>query len=124
MRILLVDDEEELVSTLAERLAIRGINADWVTSGEAALKQVESEHYDLAVLDIKIPRISGVSLKKKIQAKHPGMKFIFMTGHGSEDDFKAGSKETGPEFYLVKPVDITTLIDKINVALNIRGGAL
>jgi len=124
MRILLVDDEEELVSTLAERLAIRGINADWVTSGEEALKQVENEHYDLAVLDIKIPRISGVSLKKKIQAKHPGMKFIFMTGHGSEDDFKAGSKETGPEFYLVKPVDITTLIDKINVALNIRGDVL
>ena len=124
MRILLVDDEEELVSTLAERLAIRGINADWVTSGEEALKQVENEHYDLAVLDIKIPRISGVSLKKKIQAKHPGMKFIFMTGHGSEDDFKAGSKETGPEFYLVKPVDITTLIDKINAALNIQGDVL
>jgi DNA-binding response OmpR family regulator len=124
MRILLVDDEEELVATLAERLAIRGINADWVTSGEEALKQVENEHYDLAVLDIKIPRISGVSLKKKIQAKHPEMKFIFMTGHGSEDDFKAGSKETGPEFYLIKPVDIATLIDKINAALNIQGDAL
>ena len=124
MRILLVDDEEELVSTLAERLAIRGINADWVTSGEEALKQVENEHYDLAVLDIKIPRISGVSLKKKIHSKHPEMKFIFMTGHGSEDDFKAGSKETGPEFYLVKPVDITTLIDKMNTALNIRRDAL
>ena len=124
MRILLVDDEEELVSTLAERLAIRGINADWVTSGEAALKQVESKHYDLAVLDIKIPRISGVSLKKRIQAKYPEMKFIFMTGHGSEADFKAGSKETGPEFYLVKPVDITTLIDKINRAINIQGDAL
>jgi len=124
MRILLVDDEEELVSTLAERLAIRGINADWVTSGEEALKQVESEHYDLAVLDIKIPRISGFSLKKKIHAKHPGMKFIFMTGHGSKADFKAGSKETGSEFYLVKPVDITTLIDKIHAALKIQGGAL
>ncbi|MDY6880967.1 MAG: response regulator [Desulfatiglans sp.] len=124
MRILLVDDEEELVSTLAERLAIRGINADWVTSGDAALKMVESQHYDLAVLDIKIPIISGVSLKKKIQAKRPGMKFIFMTGHGSEDDFMAGSKETGPEFYLVKPVDIKTLIEKINMALNRRRDTL
>ncbi len=66
MRVLLVDDELELVSTLAERLNLRGIEADWVTSGEAALKQVEVKTYDLALLDIKIPKISGLSLKKKL----------------------------------------------------------
>lgn len=121
MRILLVDDETELVATLAERLAIRGIDADWVTSGEAALEQAETRPYDLAVLDIKLPRISGVSLKRKLQEKNPSMKFIFMTGHGSEDDFKAGSIEAGPEYYLVKPVSITTLIDKMKTALQIKG---
>ena len=63
MKILLVDDERELVTTLAERLAIRGIDADWATTGEEALKKAEAEPYDLAILDIKIPRISGVSLK-------------------------------------------------------------
>jgi DNA-binding response OmpR family regulator len=117
MRILLVDDEQELVATLAERLAIRGIDADWVTSGEDALKLAETESYDLAVLDIKIPRISGINLKKELQKKNPYMKFIFMTGHGSEDDYKAGSAEAGAEYYLVKPVDIKTLIEKMNAAL-------
>jgi DNA-binding response OmpR family regulator len=117
MRILLVDDEQEFVATLAERLAIRGIDADWVTSGEDALKLAETETYDLAVLDIKIPRISGINLKKELQKKNPHMKFVFLTGHGSEDDYKAGSAEAGAEYYLVKPVDIKTLIEKMNAAL-------
>jgi len=120
MRILLVDDEEELVSTLAERLAIRGIDAHWAATGEAALKMAEAEAYDLAVLDIKIPRISGVDLKKLLQAKQPVMKFIFMTGHGSGEDFKAGAAEAGAENYLVKPVDIEVLIEKMNLALKVR----
>ena len=67
MRVLLVDDEKELVATLAERLAIRGIDADWVTSSEEALKLAETETYDLAVLDVKIPRISGIELEKKLK---------------------------------------------------------
>jgi DNA-binding response OmpR family regulator len=117
MRILLVDDEQELVVTLAERLSIRGIEADWATSGEDALKLAETESYDLAVLDIKIPRISGINLKKELQKKNPYMKFIFMTGHGSEDDYKAGSAEAGAEYYLVKPIDIKTLIEKMNAAI-------
>jgi len=116
----LVDDEQELVSTLAERLAIRGIDADWVASGEEALERAETVLYDLAVLDIKIPRISGLSLRKKLKEKNPNMQFIFMTGHGSEDDFKAASIEAGPEFYLVKPVDITTLIEKMKTALQAK----
>ena len=118
MRILLVDDEEELVSTLAERLTLRGIEAEWVTSGETALKRARENAYDLAVLDIKIPRISGINLKKELQKIDPRMKFIFMTGHGSEDDYLAGSKEAGMEYYLVKPVNIQTLIEKINSALD------
>ena len=117
MRILLVDDEQEFVATLAERLAIRGIDADWVTSGEDALKLAETETYDLAVLDIKIPKISGINLKKELQKRNPHMKFIFLTGHGSEDDYRAGSAEAGAEYYLVKPVDIKTLIEKMTAAL-------
>jgi len=124
MKILLVDDEKELVSTLAERLEIRGINADWVISGEEALERAEKVVYDLAVLDIKIPRISGFSLKRKLQEKHPEMKFIFMTGHGCGYDLEDGSGKAGDEDCLAKPVDITTLIEKMNEVLNVRGDAL
>jgi len=114
MRILLVDDEAELVSTLAERLSFRGIEADWVTTGEEALKQVEEQRYAVGVLDVKIPRISGLALKKRLEEKCPEMKFIFLTGHGSEEDFLIGSAEAGADYYLIKPVDLNLLIEKLN----------
>ncbi len=117
MRILLVDDEEELVTTMSERLSLRGIESDWVTSGEEALRLAEKVVYDLAVLDVKIPGMSGLELQGKLKEKCPGMKFIFLTGHGSEDDFKAGTAEAGTGYYLVKPVNIEALIDKMREAL-------
>ncbi len=123
MRILLVDDEKELVSTLAERLEIRGIDADWVTNGEAALKQAQTRSYDLAVLDIKIPGISGLTLQKILHQKYPEMKFIFITGHGSGYDFEIGSAKAGAENYLAKPIDITILIEKMHDILGVRGGS-
>ncbi len=113
MKILLVDDEKELVSTLAERLSLRNIEADWVTTGEAAIKNTETKIYDIAVLDVKMPKIGGIELKKKLEEKNPGLKYIFITGHGSEDDFKAASSEKGAEYYLVKPVNIDDLIIKM-----------
>jgi DNA-binding response OmpR family regulator len=121
MRVLLVDDEEQLVSTLAERLELRGIDARWVTSSMAALELVETETFDLAVLDVKMPKINGLELKKRLHALYPEMKFIFMTGHGSEDDFKTGAAEAGEDFYLVKPVKIESLLEKMNEALQRQG---
>ncbi|MBW1708416.1 MAG: response regulator [Deltaproteobacteria bacterium] len=118
MRVLLVDDEEELVSALAERLSIRGIEADWVTSGEDALKRIQSKTYDLALLDVKLPRMSGLKLKKLLQEKNAEMKFIFFTGHGSENNFKIGSAEAGAQYYLAKPVNIDLLVHKMNEIFN------
>lgn len=113
MRVLLVDDEEELVSTLAERLNMRGIDADWATKVDDAISRVETSPYDIAVLDIKLPKMSGLQLKKKLEAIRPQMKFIFMTGHGSEADFRTGTAEAGEAFYLVKPVGIELLVGKM-----------
>ncbi len=117
MKVLLVDDEKELVSTLSERLSLRDIEADWVTTGEDAIKNVESKTYDVAVLDIKMPRIGGIEVKKKLEEKNPNLKYIFMTGHGSEEDFIAASSESGAEYYLVKPVNIDELIRKMKEIL-------
>ena len=117
MRVLLVDDEEEFVSALAERLLIRGIEAHWSTSAEGALAKVETACYELAVLDIKMPRIGGIKLKKILQDKCPDMKFIFLTGHGSEDDFQACSADVGSDCYLVKPVQIDTLLARMQEVL-------
>jgi DNA-binding response OmpR family regulator len=121
-RVLLVDDEEELVSTLAERLSLRGIEAEWVTTAEEALRMVRERNYDLAILDVKLPRISGFKLKTKMEELDPGMKFIFLTGHGSEDDFKTGAAEAGAAYYLVKPVNIDALIRKMKEVIESEGG--
>ncbi len=114
MRVLLVDDEEEFVSTLAERLNMRGIEAVWAISSKEAIKCIESEDFDMAVLDVKMPKTGGLALKKELQALKPQMKFLFLTGYGSEQDFKAVEKQMGTDFYLVKPVDIEALIEKMN----------
>jgi DNA-binding response OmpR family regulator len=115
VNILLVDDESELVSALAERLTLRGIAADYATDGDAAAERVRTQAYDLAVLDMKMPGLNGLDLKKKLQRLRPGMRFIFMTGHGSEEDFRAGSAEAAG--YLVKPVRIEDLLAAIEAAL-------
>ena len=109
MKVLLVDDEEELVTALAERLGYRGIEADWASSGNRALELVEAKPYDVAVLDVKMPNLSGIELKRRLEQVRSGMKYIFLTGHGSEEDFKAGLAEASR--YLVKPLDIESLID-------------
>lgn len=121
MHVLLVDDEEELVATLAERLAMRGIEADWATNGDEALRKAGAASYDVAVLDVKLPKISGLELRRRLQQKCPGMKFIFVTGHGSEEDFKTGSAEAGEGYYLMKPVNIEALVGKMREAMGGKG---
>lgn len=117
MRVLLVDDEEELVSALAERLSFRDIQADWATNGLRALEKASGGCYDVAVLDMKMPGMSGLELKHRLVEQCPDLKVIFLTGHGSEEDFRRGAAETGSQFYLVKPVAIEDLIRKMQEVL-------
>ena len=114
MRVLLVDDEEEFVTTLAERLTIRGFAVEYATKAADALVLAGKNVYDIAVLDMKMPVIGGLQLREMLERQHPEMKFIFLTGHGSEDDYRAGSTGAG---YLVKPVDINILIQKMKEAI-------
>ena len=112
MKVLLVDDEEKFISSLAERLEIRGIDSDWVTNGDEAISKVKENTYDVAVLDIKMPGLSGVGLKGRLETIDEKLKFIFVTGHGSEEDYVAGCKEGC--FYIIKPFKIDDLVEKLN----------
>lgn len=111
MKVLLVDDEWELVTTLAERLGFRDVEAKWACNGNEALALARQEPFDIAVLDVKMPRVSGIQLKKDLERIRPEMKFIFVTGHGSEEDFRIGSAEA--DRYLVKPLDIDALVQTL-----------
>jgi DNA-binding response OmpR family regulator len=112
MHILLVDDEVEFVTTLAERLIIRGYSVDHSVNAAEALALAKSTRYDVAVLDMKMPGSSGLELQEQLARLQPSLRFIFLTGHGSEDDYSAGLQQA--DHYLVKPVDINVLIAKIN----------
>jgi DNA-binding response OmpR family regulator len=121
MRVLLVDDEADLASALAERLDMRGIQADWVTTGQAALQRAQSTRYDLAVLDVRMPKMGGIELRDQLQALYPEMKVVFLTGYGSEKEFNEIAHLAGEACYLVKPLDIQELIRVMNQLIKPQG---
>ncbi len=120
MRVLLVDDERELISAMAERLFFRGIEADWTTEGAKAVEMAEKTAYDVIVLDMKMPGTSGLSVMRQIKARRPGSGFVFLTGHGSAEDREAGEAE-GAAFYLMKPIKIDLLVEKLKLAAQAAG---
>ncbi|HEB85187.1 MAG TPA: response regulator, partial [Bacteroidetes bacterium] len=92
-RVLLIDDEEELVSTLVERLELRGIEAEAVTRGQAALDLLEKKRFDVVVADLKMPGMSGLEVMRTIRETYPDTKVLMITGHGAEDDETAEVRE-------------------------------
>jgi len=114
MRVLLVDDEPELVSALAERLEMRGIETRWETTGEAAIAAMAADCCDIAVLDVKMPGMGGLALKARLAKICPRMKFVFLTAYGSQQVFDSVSTEMGSDFYLVKPIQIEALVDTLH----------
>ena len=113
MQVLLVDDDQELVSVLADRLSFRGIDAEWVSNAEDALKNIYAKEYDVALLYVKMPGMNGVELAQEIHNHRPGLKIIFVTGHGFRTDLEEGADQSGNNFFLARPVDINELIKKI-----------
>lgn len=113
-KVLLVDDEQEFVQTLSERLNTRNYGSYPVFDGQQALELLGDETPDVMVLDLKMPGISGVEVLRKTKVAQPEIEIIILTGHGSEEDKKT-CMELGAYAYLQKPVDIkqlTIIIDK------------
>lgn len=117
LKILLVDDEEELVAAWVERFEMRGMNADGVTNGQDAIRLNEEKEYDAVVLDIKMPGIDGLEIMKQMKNQRPDLPIILITGHKCPDDedkrMLAHAKDC-----LVKPVSIDVLIEKIMQVIN------
>lgn len=116
-RTLLVDDEEELVSTLVERLGYRGIEADYALNGNEALQKLRSSSYDIVILDFKMPGMSGIEVMGIVNREFPHIPVLLITGHGSPTDELEKIPE-GAFDYLPKPINIETLIEKMQEALD------
>ena len=113
MNVLLVDDEQKFAVMLAKRLELRGIHASVFFSGEQALEAIEAgERFEVALLDVKMPGIGGIELKRRIGELDKHNRIVFLTGHGSEADYAVGVSEA--EEYLAKPLKIEDLIEVLN----------
>lgn len=113
MKVLLVDDEQKFASMLSKRLELRGFEVKPCFSGEEALEALEKgARFDAAVLDIKMPGIGGVELKQKLSQLDSSLKFVFLTGHGSNDE--CIREENIELICLPKPLQIDTLIETLH----------
>jgi DNA-binding NtrC family response regulator len=121
LRVLIVDDEEDLVSTMAERLELRGFEVETATSGTDALAHVGKSDFSVLLVDVKMPGVGGLELMAEIKRDHPDLPVILFTGHTSVADAERGIQE-GAFGYLTKPIDIDRLIEKIRNAAGARKG--
>jgi len=113
--VLLVDDEEEFVTTLAERLQLRGLKTRWALSGEAALQAAAFKTPEVMILDLKMPGIDGMEVLRRMKSGHPRVQVIILTGHGAQKDEEEALR-LGAFAYLGKPVDIEKLTQHIQSA--------
>ena len=117
VRVLLVDDETDLIEIVQERLHLRGIDAAVSNSGQDALARLRKCTFNVVVVDVRMPNMSGLDLLSRIREICPKTQVILLTGRGSafEDD---GSIPLGAFDCLIKPVNIDDLIQKMQEALN------
>jgi DNA-binding NtrC family response regulator len=115
IRVLFVDDEEDLVSALVERLGYRGVESEYALSAFEALEKLQKATFDVLVLDLKLPGMSGTDLLKIIRAKFPDMPVLMITGHGSPLQ-KPNERPEGIFDFLAKPISLDALIAKIREA--------
>ena len=114
--VMLVDDEVDFVDTLAERLRMRGFRAQAVTDGHEALALVEQEAPHLMIVDVMMPGLGGLDLLRHVKTHYPDTQVILLTGVGSTKEGIEGMR-LGAFDYLMKPINIQELIDKMNEAL-------
>jgi DNA-binding NtrC family response regulator len=122
LKVLLVDDEKDLVRTMAERMEMRDQGSDIAFDGEQALSMIEKEAPDVMVLDLRMPGMDGMEVLKRVKEAYPKIAVIIMTGHGSDKD-EEEARRLGAFDYLRKPVDIAQLMEVVKNAGRARDEA-
>jgi DNA-binding NtrC family response regulator len=115
IKVILVDDEVEYVTTLSERMRMRGMETHIAFDGEKALEMVKTQSFDVMVLDLKMPGIDGLTVLKSLKKSHPDINIIIITGHGSDDERKK-AYEHGAFMYMQKPISLEELTEHIKNA--------
>jgi two-component system response regulator GlrR len=115
-RLLVVDDDADMLRLLSMRLMSAGYQVTAVTSAESALTQLEIEHPQLVLSDVRLPGRDGLALFDEIRKRHPTLPVILLTAHGTIPDAVEATAR-GVFTYLTKPYDARELLEKIAQAL-------
>jgi len=120
MKILIVEDEPKVASFLKKGLEEDHFEAEIAYDGLSAEKLARQYSYDLYILDLIIPGISGLDLCKKLKALNPGIPVLMLTALGTTDDKLLGF-DAGADDYLVKPFEFRELLARVKVLLKKSG---
>lgn len=115
-RLLVVDDDADMLRLLSLRLNAAGYRVSAVASAEAALAQLDIERPQLVLSDVRLPGKDGLALFDEIRSRHPSLPVILLTAHGTIPDAVEATAR-GVFTYLTKPYDAKELLDKISQAL-------
>lgn len=114
-KILLVDDEENFLEIMSERMRSRGMEVTTTTSAAEALQKVEEESFDAVVLDLIMPEMNGLEVLKAIKEKRPELEVILLTGYPTvEKAIEAGNY--GALDFIEKPAELKEITKKIRQA--------
>ena len=113
--ILIVDDEQDFVEMLTMRLTDEGHRVRAAYDGDEGLAALEEAPCDVVILDIRMPRMDGITALKEIKRLYPVVEVILLTGHGAVDTAVEGLK-SGAFDYVQKPADFAELLEKLGAA--------
>lgn len=116
MRLLLVEDTQELARWLQKALTQKGFAVDWVADGVAADHIVQSEDYALVVLDIALPRMDGLTVLSRLRRRGQGVPVLLLTARSALDDRVLGLN-LGADDYLAKPFELDELDARLRALL-------
>ncbi len=115
-KILIIDDEADIGTILKLHLEESGYLTEWARDGEAGLAMLMNDDFSLVLLDIRMPRISGVDVLHRVRAAGSDVAVIMMTAHGSES-LAVECMRTGAQDYVAKPFDMNDLLQRVERAL-------
>ncbi len=120
VKVLLVDDEIGFTAGLKRVLSSRGFDVKEATDGLKALSLIAGEHFDIVVLDVKMPGTDGFHVLSEISSSSPDTRVILLTGHYSSNE-EENTLKKGAYAYLLKPYPIMGLVEILMAAASNNG---
>ena len=120
MRVLLIEDDRMIGTAMQQALKDAAYAVDWVTDGETAIHAADSEAYELALLDLGLPKADGLDVLRRLRGLGRKLPVIIVTARDSVDD-RIDGLDLGADDYLIKPFEIRELLARMRAVLRREG---